>query len=125
MALLVVQQQVHNPAEIRGRLLHILSPISWIKPSHCAWPQMQPAPGVRDAVKQRPQRNWSCRGRWDVIEAQVRLREGRMQAQMSEWMQQTRGELRAELEAQYQQTVKESAQECAGGASSAQQPELV
>lgn len=80
---------------------------------------------MADGVKWIPWQRCSCRGRWDVIEAQVRLRETRMQAQMSEWMQQTRSELRAELEEQYQQTVKESAQEGAGGAVSAQQPDLV
>lgn len=66
-----------------------------------------------------------CRGRWDVIEAQVRLRETRMQADMAEWMQQTRAELHAEFEERYQQTVKESAQGGEGGASSALQPDLV
>eukprot|EP00892_Ulva_mutabilis_P003487 jgi/Ulvmu1/150/UM001_0154.1 len=66
------------------------------------------------------------RGRWDVIEAQVRQREAQMQAQMAEWMQRTRCELHAEFERQYQQTVREGGGcDPAEGASSAQQPELV
>lgn len=48
-----------------------------------------------------------------------------MQAQMTEWMQQTRQELHAEFEEQYRLTVKEGARDAAEGASSAQQPELV
>lgn len=68
---------------------------------------------------------YSCRGRWDVIEAQVRLREAQMQAQMDDWMQQTRAELQAEFEERYQQTVKESTHAGTEGACSSQQPNLV
>lgn len=47
-----------------------------------------------------------CRGRWDVIDCQVKQREHKMQEEMNEWMQRTQEELSAEYEARYLEAVK-------------------
>lgn len=70
-----------------------------------------------------------CRGRWDVIDSQVKQREHKLWEEMQEWMQRTQEELSAEYEARYLEAIKSTLaageDTSAGANSAALLPEIV
>jgi hypothetical protein len=68
-----------------------------------------------------------CRGRWDVIDSQVKQREYKLREEMKEWMQRTQEQLSAEYEARYLEAInaKLAAEDTSVGAMSASLPQIV